>query len=71
MPIYDARDRHLKFDAEGLVNLSNLSLLKSDLPLYSVVAVGYTFNIYNMSEGLASSFNLMFVILLGETSDTH
>ncbi|PPR03260.1 hypothetical protein CVT26_008088 [Gymnopilus dilepis] len=68
VPMYDARGSNFKFKEEDFDSIRQLPLYRNgrhDLPDYSIVAVGYSYNTFMASEGLYASFNVLFVILLG------
>ncbi|KAF8897108.1 hypothetical protein CPB84DRAFT_1748136 [Gymnopilus junonius] len=69
VPIYDGRKGPFKFRADDFNNIKKLPLWcngKQDLPPFVIVAVGFTFNTYNiLVNDTSGSFNIMFAIYLG------
>ncbi|KAF8874508.1 hypothetical protein CPB84DRAFT_1853575 [Gymnopilus junonius] len=72
VPIYDGRRKPFLFLADDLDSIKNLPIYRQgrDLPVSSIVTLGYTFNTFNaLGNELSASFNIQFVIYLGGTSE--
>ena len=70
VPIYDARNKpDFMFTLANMQQLTQLPLYKggaSDLPPDSLATVGYAVNEYMGNQGPMASFNVLFVILVGD-----
>ncbi|TFK62844.1 hypothetical protein BDN72DRAFT_862551 [Pluteus cervinus] len=68
VPIYDGRastGKPFAFTPDDFQSLSTRTRLTEDLPLDSIVAVGYTMGVWTLNSVELLSLNIQFVILLG------